>query len=194
MARSVRIGLGETADKETVVRERGMKPRRRRALLVLAVAGAFAADGAAAAARTGLPQHGTLVPGRTLAGVGLGDSAASVALRLGRSSPCGVCERPTRLFLNDKLVGLAVTYGESGRVVAVFTLGAPQGWRTASGPALGQPLQVILELYGEAVRGTQCVGYIAWSMRSRNVVTSFYSDGDAVYGFALTLPGEDVCQ
>jgi hypothetical protein len=167
-----------------------MKLRRLSAVLVLAVAGAFAADGAAA----GLPPHATLVPGRTLAGVGLGDNAASVARRLGRSTPCSVCERPTRLFLNDKLVGLAVTYGESGRVVAVFTLGAPHGWRTASGLALGQPLQVILELYGEAVRGTQCVGYIAWSMRSRNVVTSFYSDGDAVYGFALTLPGEDVCQ
>ena len=36
--------------------------------------------------------------------------------------------------------------------------------------------------------------YRALSMRRPGVVTSIYAAGESVYGFALTRPGEPICQ
>ena len=45
-----------------------------------------------------------------------------------------------------------------------------------------------------SLRWTACTGYGALSMRKPRVVTSIYTNGEAVYGFALTAPTEPVCQ
>jgi hypothetical protein len=151
---------------------------------------------AAAASTRALPEFGVFVPGRSLAGIRLGDTGSSVAARFGRvHQPCTLCDRPTWLYTYpDRGVGLAVSFDARRRVVAVFTLGAPAGWRSREGLPLGAPVQGIAELYGRDLRPTTCVGYVAWSRHGRNAVTSFYSDGDVVYGFALARPGEPICQ
>ena len=38
-----------------------------------------------------------------------------------------------------------------------------------------------------------CIGYGAMSMRTGQAVTSIYTTGEAVYGFALSRPSEPVC-
>jgi hypothetical protein len=80
-----------------------------------------------------------------------------------------------------------------GHVVAVFTLGTPFGWRTTKGVRLGDPAVKVQATYGR-LAWTRCIGYGALSVRGRGVVTSIYTYGDLVYGFALTRPGEPVCQ
>ena len=81
----------------------------------------------------------------------------------------------------------------SGRVSAVFTLGVPRGWRTSRGVALGDPADKVLRVYG-ALPWSRCIGYGAVSIRRPGVVSSIYTFGESVYGFALTLPSEPVCQ
>ena len=49
-------------------------------------------------------------------------------------------------------------------------------------------------MYGSNVTWSVCVGYGAMSMRSGATVTSIYTYGETVYGFALTSPGTPVCQ
>jgi len=38
-----------------------------------------------------------------------------------------------------------------------------------------------------------CIGYGAMTMRTNAAVTSIYTTGQAVYGFALSRPNEPVC-
>ena len=88
--------------------------------------------------------------------------------------------------------GAAVSF-RAGRVSAVFTLGVPRGWRTSRGVALGDPADKVLRVYGE-LPWSRCIGYGAVSIRRPGVVSSIYTYGESVYGFALTLPSEPVCQ
>jgi hypothetical protein len=141
-----------------------------------------------------VPAKGVLAPGRTLGGVALGDTAAGVRARWGtRYEKCTVCARPTWLYTTGGgRTGAAVSF-RSGRVSAVFTLGAPAGWKTAQGLMVGDDTRVAVDLYGTfAWKG--CIGYGALSKRAPGVVTSIYTFGDSVYGFALTRPSEPVCQ
>jgi hypothetical protein len=143
-----------------------------------------------------LPQHGVLAPGRSLAGVRLNDPIAAVTRRLGPTHDiCGVCDEQTWLFHYRGVPneGVAVVLRRN-RVAAIFTLGAPRGWRTTEGLRLGEPLARVVEVYGRSLPRTACVGYLALSMRTHAAVTSIYMTGDAVYGFALTLPSTPVCR
>ena len=162
--------------------------------VALQVGQAAAGPATAPTHRPALPLHGVLVPGKSLAGVYLGDDVDVVTRRLGAFSRCSVCTRTTRLFQYENLLGLALTFDRDRKLTAVFTLGAPQGWQTRQGLRLGAPSQAIAELYGAKVRATSCTGYIAWSMRSGDTVTSIYDDGQSVYGFALTRPAGAICQ
>jgi hypothetical protein len=164
--------------------------------LALAFTSAPAAQTAATApmAQAAIPAKGVLAPGLSLGGVKLGDTAASVRARWGsRYETCRVCARQTWLYTSGgRRTGAAVSF-RTGRVSAVFTLGAPAGWTTAQGLKVGDDTRVALDLYGSfAWRG--CIGYGALSKRAPGVVTSIYTFGDAVYGFALTRPSEPVCQ
>ena len=167
-------------------------PKLPAALLVLLAA---AVASAAPAAAGSLPVRGVLVPGKSLGGIRLGDSPATVRAHWGsRWRLCAVCPRTTWLYTYPRSTtsGAAVSF-RSGRVVAVFTLGVPRGWRTTRGVTLGDPAEKIQDVYG-TLGWSRCIGYGALSIRSGKSVASIYTYGESVYGFALTLPNEPVCQ
>jgi hypothetical protein len=169
--------------------------------LALALALAVPQHHAGNAAVT-LPLRGVLVPGKTLAGVGLGDSVANVRRVWGGSYRiCKSCNERSSgretwfyTYLRDaQSLGAAVTFNKRGKVVAVFTLGSPAGWRTQEGLLLGEQIDRVVDLYGH-LKWRVCIGYGALSMNKPGIVTSIYTNGEAVYGFALTAPNEPVCQ
>lgn len=142
-----------------------------------------------------LPEQGVLAPGKHLGGVRLGDSQAQVRARWGsRYTVCAVCSSPTWLYGSRarSSAGAAVTF-RRGKVTAVFTLGVPRGWRTTRGVRLGDPAEKVNAVYGR-LPWSRCLGYGALSIRRPGSVASIYTYGESVYGFALTLPSEPVCQ
>jgi hypothetical protein len=146
-------------------------------------------------APAGPPAQGVLIPGKSLGGIELGDTQASVRAKWGdRHTLCSVCRRPTWLYTyrGSSTAGAAVAF-RSGRVSAVFTLGVPRGWRTSRGVSLGDPATKVQTVYG-ALPWSRCIGYGALSIRRAGMVASIYTYGESVYGFALTLPSEPVCQ
>ena len=159
-------------------------------LLVAAPAASAAPDAGAT-----LPVRGLLQPGKSLGGIRLGATPAAVRARWGgRYSLCAVCERTTWLYSyrGRATAGAAVSFA-ARRVVAVFTLGVPRGWRTTRGVALGDPAEKVFDVYGP-LPWSRCVGYGAVSIRGARSVSSIYTYGESVYGFALTRPSEPVCQ
>jgi hypothetical protein len=144
---------------------------------------------------SGLPLRGLLAPGKHLGGVELGDTEQEVRARWGgRYTKCAVCNRTTWLYTyrTGSPSGAAVSF-RAGRVAAVFTLGVPRGWRTSRGVALGDPAEKVLQVYG-TLPWRRCLGYGAVSIRTAGAVSSIYTFGESVYGFALTAPAEPVCQ
>ncbi len=163
-----------------------------RAILLSAVLLSLAGAGVAQA---GVPAKGVLVSGVSLGGVRLGEPEAAVERRWGpRHRLCAVCPVRTWLFQvqGQRWSGVAASF-RRGRVVALFTLGAPLGWRTAEGLAVGDDSFRTRPLYGQ-IPYTRCIGYGALSIRRPGSVTSIYTFGDLVYGLALTAPAEPVCQ
>jgi hypothetical protein len=157
-----------------------------RALLFVGVAAAVLAAGAGAAP----PRTGILVPGLSLGGVRLGDTQDAVRARWGVHGVCTGCARPTWYFTYRPFTqqGVGVEF-RGGRVVALYTLWQPVGWRTASGVALGMPKWRLPQLTPQ-----QCRGYLALSNRTRGAVTAYYVLGGRIWGFALLRPGEPVCR
>lgn len=142
-----------------------------------------------------LPERGVLAPGLHLGGLELGDTQDEVKRRWGtRYARCAVCPRPTWLYTYRAggSQGAAVSF-RNGRVSAVFTLGVPRGWRTTRGVRLGDPAEKVEAVYG-VLPWSRCVGYGALSIRRPKAVASIYTYGESVYGFALTRPGDPVCQ
>jgi hypothetical protein len=140
----------------------------------------------AAPAAAGLPRAGTLVPGRSLGGVRLGESRHAVRTALGTSyGKCNDCARPTWYFtyaLFDKH-GLAVEF-TGRRVSAVYTLWQPSGWRASNGLQLGAtPLQVH-ERAGP-LRTVRCRGYEALVYDAVGTRTAYYLYNGELWGFGL---------
>jgi hypothetical protein len=163
--------------------------------LALSFSGSPQAAPTAGAASAAMPTRGVLAPGKSLGGIRLGDPVATVKRRWGsRYAPCTVCRRTTWMYTyrTGRLSGAAVSFVR-GRVAAIFTLGAPRGWRTPQGLTLGDPTRVAMDLYS-GFGWSRCIGYGALTLRGPGVVTSIYTFGDSVYGFALTRPSEPVCQ
>jgi hypothetical protein len=155
--------------------------------------GARAARAVARAPQPALPKQGVLVPGRSLAGVKLGDSAETVRRLWGQHFVvCDTCEPMTWFYLyaTGDPVGAGVTF-RRGRVTAVFTLGMALGWRSASGVRVGQ----LLDTNDPDADGSweMCSGFAVRSQPSERAVTSILTLGPAVYGFSLTRPSEPVC-
>jgi hypothetical protein len=149
----------------------------------------------AAAGRTAFPVRGVLTPGVSLAGVRIGDSVASVKHKWGTSyRVCPGCKDATwyYIYAHGEPLGAAVKF-RSAHVVAVFTLGSPTGWHTTEGLLMGEEIGKAAALYGP-LGWKGCIGYGAMTMRKGDVVTSIYTTGEAVYGFAITAPAEPVCQ
>src|SRR5439155_9321282 len=127
-----------------------------------------------------LPAQGVLQPGKSLAGVRLGDTTAAVQQRWGRGYRlCRGCDAQTWFFTypqGDPL-GAGVAF-RRGRVVAVFTLGSPLGWRTAEGLRLGESIERVRVLYGRNFARRLCIGYGALSMHRPGAVTSIFPSGE----------------
>jgi hypothetical protein len=82
---------------------------------------------------------------------------------------------------------------EHGKVVAVFSLGSPSGWRTNSGLYIGDPIGNVYQHY--ATTGTtRCIGFDAITVRTGKTITAFYSAAGVIYGFAIVVPSLTVCQ
>ena len=170
-------------------------------VLVLSVGVTIAAHATAAPQQAGerfLPSRGVLHPGKSHAGVRLGDTKQRVQQVWGNNYR--VCPLSTRLcgeltwyyiYPKGEPLGAAVRF-QKGKVVTIFTLGSPTGWRTAQGLMMGQRVERAQSLYGP-MRWTVCIGYGAMSMHRGDSVTSIYTTGEAVYGFALAKPSEPVC-
>jgi hypothetical protein len=186
----------------------------RRALLLLIVVSALVSAPAAAArpaAATGvIPQQGVFVVGKTLAGVGLGFTMAQVKAHWGAgytlctAKPLCSATQPVWLFeyhVGEPL-GVAVRFRD-GKTVSVFTLGAVGvqplsaggggGWKTAQGLHITDPVSDIFSFYSGATIDTNCLFYGAISLRQNGVTSSFYTASGTIYGFALTAPGEPIC-
>jgi hypothetical protein len=165
--------------------------------LALVFASAALAEPSGSRSAAALPARGVLVAGASLAGVRLGDSPAAVELAWGKNhTSCNGCRLRTWLFLYpDRPVGAAVTFDAAGRTVAVFTLGQPLGWRTQKGLWVGAEIHSIAAKYdAPSMDYRACIGYSALSVVEGDGVTSIYTQGESVYGFALTQRGQPVCR
>jgi hypothetical protein len=143
-----------------------------------------------------LPARGILQPGQSLGGVKLGDTMARVKQLWGKNYKVCVgkqCPYPTWYYIYPKgePLGASVRFRD-GKVVTIFTLGSPTGWRTAEGLLIGEQTDRAAALYGK-LTVTSCIGYGAMSMRTSQAVTAIYITGEAVYGFALARPTEPIC-
>ena len=151
-------------------------------LVMLALAGA-------------LPQPGTLVPGESLGGLEVGATRAQVTAAWGAShGVCRSCSRTTWYFTYRPFEpqGAGVEL-RRGRVTALFTLWQPDGWRTAGGLRLGDPVGRVRALYGPLPR-VDCAGYEALTLRRGRTRTVFYVRRDELWGFGLVGPRSRTCR
>jgi hypothetical protein len=163
----------------------------RRALLCAAVL-ALAAPAAAAGT---LPRQGVLVPGRSLAGIRLGDRGAQVTAALGSfHGVCRGCARTTWYFTYrpfDKH-GLGVEFSR-GRVSALYTLSRPAGWHGPSGLRLGAVDAQVTEVVGPLVVA-DCSGYHALVADAASARTAYYIVNGRLWAFGLFRRGADPCR
>ena len=147
------------------------------------------------AAVLALPQQGVLVPGKNLGGIRLGPTQTQVrpawGSRFGRCLSCGL---PTWYFTYRAFTqrGAAVAF-RNGRVVAVYTLWSPRGWRTRQGLRLGEASHRITAIYGP-LRRHECGAYYALTLPAEGAVTQFFVAAERVWGFGLSRPGVRVCR
>jgi hypothetical protein len=141
-----------------------------------------------------LAMHGpkVLVPGTSLGGIRIGDRPARVTELWGpRHGVCRDCSETT-WFFNERPFqpqGFAVAFRQQ-RVVAIFTLWQPTGWRTSSGLGTGDSLAAVTATYGALPR-VPCPGYDTYLL-GRN--TRIYVRDDVVWGFGLTRAGAATCR
>jgi hypothetical protein len=156
---------------------------------------ALAALACANLARASFPSKGVVVPGQSIATVGLGMTEAAVVSHWGRGYVvCASCSLTTWLFeyRGSEPLGAAVKFNRAGRVVAVFTLGSPAGWGV-KGVMMGDPVSNVYSLFGNT-GNVACIGYSALTVRIGSSMTSFYSASGTIYGFALTASTQPACQ
>src|SRR3954451_15616524 len=133
---------------------------------------AFVFCGSAAAA---LPRAGAFVPGRSLGGIQLGETAAQVKETLGTDfGVCRGCATTTWYYTYRRFDqhGLAVELS-GRRVSAVYTLWRPAGWTGPRGLALGAVEAQVTELGGATVPVT-CTGYTARVRDETRARTVYY--------------------
>jgi hypothetical protein len=141
------------------------------------------------------PKAGTLVPGRSLGGVRLGESPQAVIAALGHFyGVCRACAHPTWYFTYrpfDKH-GLAVEF-TGGHVSGVYTLWRPTGWRAPHGLRFGAtPLEV--HRRAGTLRTIACPGYDALVRDSARARTVYYLFSGRLWGFGLFRRGAPPCR
>jgi hypothetical protein len=155
-------------------------------------AAALVACGSAAAA---LPRQGTLVPGRSLGGIRLGQPAAGVRATLGTFyGVCRDCSATTWYFTYRAFdrVGLAVELTR-GRVSAVYTLWRPGGWSAPRGLRLGAVDAQVTSLAGPVIP-IACSGYDARVSDDARTRTVYYVIDQKLWGFGLMRAHRDPCR
>ena len=160
--------------------------------LVAACAAALALASVAAAAP---PREGTLVPGRSLGGVRLGESAAAVRAALGTGyGVCRGCATTTWYYTYRPFDrrGLAVELTR-GRVTGVYTIWQPKGWTTRGGVRLGALDGELTAATGPLV-AVVCPGYDARVADSGAARTVYYIFRGRVWGFGLLRPHANPCR
>ncbi len=163
----------------------GMRPALVCAALLLAAAPAAAA----------LPRSGTLVPGRSLAGVRLGETAAQVRAALGpKYGVCRACRTTTWYFTYRPFTrrGIAVELTR-GRVSAVYTIWQPTGWTAPRGLVLGAVEAQVTTLAGPLVV-LSCSGYDAFTKERGGVQTVYYVLDGTLWGFGLLRASASPCR
>jgi hypothetical protein len=149
----------------------------------------------APAALAGLPSTGKLVPGRSLAGIRIGETQRQVMTALGPShGVCSGCAVPTWYF-NDRPFdqhGLAIEFTR-GRVSAVYTIWRPDGWTGPNGLALGAT-QAQVDATAGALFQVTCTGYDAWVNDRKTVRTAYYILNGDLWGFGLMRANANPCR
>jgi len=158
-------------------------------LIAAALALALAASAAAAP-----PVAGIFVPGKSLGGVSLGMTKHDVLEVWGRRhGVCRNCSRTTWYFNYERFRPQAAgVVFRRGRVVQVFTVWKPAGWRTPGALLLGAQVEQVTRAYG-ALEKRVCSGYYALLQPARRAVSVFYIDGTELWGFGLTRPEVSPC-
>jgi hypothetical protein len=133
--------------------------------LAVFVAALVASAGTAAAA---LPQNGVFVPGHSLGGIALGETASAV-----------------RAALAGELA--------HGRVSAVYTLWQPAGWRAANGLFLGVAEGQVTTSTPPLVP-LPCIGYFARVADGPKVRSVYYIDQGKLWGFGLVRAHANPCR
>ena len=148
----------------------------------------------ASTAAAALPPTGTLVPGRSLAGVRLGETQRQVHAALGSYGVCTACARPTWYFNLHPFDahGLAVEFAR-GRVSAVYTIMQPAGWLGPHNLVLGAAQAEVTTAAGPLVV-TSCPGYAAWVRNRAGTETIYYLLNDTLWGFGLMRADADPCR
>ena len=147
------------------------------------------------AALAGLPNPGKLVPGRSLAGIRIGETQGRVSKALGRShGVCTGCAIPTWYFNVRPFDqhGLGVEFTR-GRVSAVYTIWKPDGWTGPKGLTLGAP-QAQVEASAGALFQVTCTGYDAWVADHKTVRTVYYVLNGGLWGFGLVRANANPCR
>ena len=160
--------------------------------LALICAATLAAASVAAAAP---PPAGTLVPGRSLGGIRLGEGADAVRAALGRDyGLCRGCATTTWYYTYRPFQqrGLAVELTR-GRVSALYTLWQPKGWATKGGLRLGALDGELTAATGPLV-AVVCPGYDALVADSGKARTVYYIFRGRVWGFGLLRPRTNPCR
>jgi hypothetical protein len=156
---------------------------------------AVAALALSPAALAALPPTGKLVPGRSLAGIRLGDTQQQVRRALGSSyGVCTGCARSTWYF-NAKPFdqhGLGVEFTRS-RVSAVYTIAQPTGWIGPHNLVLGEVESQVTSSAGPLVVLT-CTGYDAWVADRGAARTVYYLFNGSLWGFGLVRAHADPCR
>jgi hypothetical protein len=146
-------------------------------------------------AAASLPERGALVPGRSLGGVRLGDTAPQVRAQLGRGyGVCRGCATTTWYFTYKPFTrsGLAVELTR-GKVSAVWTLWQPAGWHAAKGLHLGAVQEQVDALAGPLIP-LVCSGYDALTRDDGGARTAYYVVDGKLWGFGLLRRNANPCR
>jgi hypothetical protein len=127
---------------------------------------------------TALPVRGILHPGRSLAGIQLGDTMARVKQLWGHNyKVCQgrQCPYPTWYYIYPKgePLGASVRF-KNGKVVTIFTLGSPIGWRTAEGLIIGSR-SIAARSSTASSRRTSASATAPSDVRTNSAVTAIYT-------------------
>ena len=159
-------------------------------ILAVCAAALVCASSAAAA----LPRAGVFLPGRSLGGIRLGESAADVRAALGSHGVCIGCATSTWYFnykpFNQR--GLAVELTR-GRVSAAYTLWQPTGWRATKGLLLGV-LEAQLTTSTGPLVSVVCPGYDARVADGPQARSVYYVVQGKLWGFGLLRAHTNPCR